>query len=199
MVAATTPSAAHPHVWVTIKAELIYAADGTLSGVRHAWTFDDMFSAYATQGLPAKVKGQFTREELSALAQTNIDSLKDYHYFTFAKINGKKQSAMFGEPVDYWLDYNPAKTELTLHFTLPVKKPTAGQLAVEIYDPEFFVDFGLADTAPVKLTGAPANCTFTTEKPHDESFAPSQRSFNMSEANAGMGVNFANKIDVKCP
>ena len=41
---------AHPHVWATIKTDLLYAADGSVTGVRHAWTFDDMFSAFATVG-----------------------------------------------------------------------------------------------------------------------------------------------------
>ena len=45
---------AHPHVWVTMKSELVYAPDGSVTGVRHAWTFDDMFSTYATQGLESK-------------------------------------------------------------------------------------------------------------------------------------------------
>src|SRR5438477_757487 len=42
---------AHPHVWVTMKSEVVYAPDGSVTGVRHAWTFDDMFSAFAVQGL----------------------------------------------------------------------------------------------------------------------------------------------------
>lgn len=196
----TTQSFAHPHVWVTMKAELVYAADGTLTGVRHAWTFDDMFSSYATQGIPSKTKGQFTREELHDLAKTNIESLKDYRYFNFAKVDGKKQSGLFGEPIDYWLDYDGAKPALTLHFTLPLKKPIpTPQFALEVYDPEFFIDFGLADKDAIKLTGAPASCTFTTTKPHDESFAPSARTDNSSEVNAGMGMNFANTIAVQCP
>lgn len=199
LILTATQTFAHPHVWVTMKAELVYAADGSLTGVRHAWTFDDMFSSYATRGVPAKTKGHFTREELHDLAQTNIESLKEYRYFTFAKIDGKKQSGLFSEPTDYWLDYDAAKTALTLHFTLPLKKPTAtGQFVLEVYDPEFFIDFGLADNNPIKLSGAPASCTFTMEKPHDESFAPSQRTDNMSEINAGMGMNFANKIAVQC-
>src|SRR5262245_16266071 len=41
---------AHPHVWITSASELIYTADGTITGVRHACTFDDMFSTYALQG-----------------------------------------------------------------------------------------------------------------------------------------------------
>ena len=51
---ATTAVQAHPHVWVTMKSELLYAPDGTVTGVRHAWTFDDMFSTFATQGLESK-------------------------------------------------------------------------------------------------------------------------------------------------
>ena len=75
-------ASAHPHVWVTMKSELVYAADGTITGVRHAWTFDDMFSTYATQGLESKKKGEFTREELEPLAKVNVESLKEYDYFT---------------------------------------------------------------------------------------------------------------------
>jgi ABC-type uncharacterized transport system substrate-binding protein len=48
---------AHPHVWVTMKSEVLYALDGTVTGVRHAWSFDDMFSTFATQGLDSKEKG----------------------------------------------------------------------------------------------------------------------------------------------
>src|SRR5438105_588503 len=94
---------AHPHVWVTMKSELVYAADGSVTGVRHAWAFDEMFSTFATQGLETKQKGVFTREDLAPLAQVNIDSLKDFDYFTFAKANGRKTP--FDGPADYWLDF----------------------------------------------------------------------------------------------
>src|ERR1041384_7993165 len=77
------PVSAHPHVWVTMKSEIVYAPDGTITGVRHAWAFDDMFSAFATQGLDAKKKGEFTREELAPLAEVNVSSLKEYDYFTY--------------------------------------------------------------------------------------------------------------------
>jgi len=38
---------AHPHVWITARSEVVYASDGTITGVRHAWTFDEMFTTYA--------------------------------------------------------------------------------------------------------------------------------------------------------
>jgi ABC-type uncharacterized transport system substrate-binding protein len=199
----TAAAQAHPHVWVTMKTELIYAPDGSLTGVRHAWAFDDMFSAFATQGLEAKTPGQFTRAELQPLAQINVESLKEYDYFTRAIINGKRQKGVFGDPVDYWLDYDPKETVLTLHFTLPLKNPVnAKQLIIEIYDPEFFVDFGFAENVPTKLVDAPSQCTLTNEKPSDGNFPATRRldkSFMTSEANIGMGMKFANKISVTCP
>src|SRR6201997_4676613 len=97
---------AHPHVWVTFHSEILYAADGSMTGIRHAWTFDDMFSAYALQGTPHAKKGQYTRENHVSLARVNIDSWKEYGYFTFARADGKKLK--FSDPVDYWLDYKNA-------------------------------------------------------------------------------------------
>src|ERR1700694_32842 len=84
LVLAAAAASAHPHVWVTMHSELVYAPDGTVTGVRHHWAFDDMFSAFATQGLESKEKDKFTREELNPLAKVNIESLKEYEYFTYA-------------------------------------------------------------------------------------------------------------------
>src|SRR5689334_16060957 len=80
---------AHPHVWVTVTSEIIYDANGTVTGVRQAWKFDDMYSAFATEGLEQKTKGVFTREELAGLADVNITNLKESDFFTYAKAGGK--------------------------------------------------------------------------------------------------------------
>src|SRR5947207_5593004 len=119
LVIATAAARAHPHIWVTVKSELVYAPDGTVTGVRHAWTFDDMFSVFATQGLETKTKGVFTREELAPLAEVNVTSLKEYDYFTYATLDGKKVS--FVDPKDYWLEFNDSV--LTLHLVLPLQTP----------------------------------------------------------------------------
>ena len=95
----TAVAEAHPHVWITARSEVVYGPDGAMTGVRHAWTFDDMFTTYALQGITAKTKGAYTREELAPLAQTNVESLKEFGFFTFAKSDGKKTK--FNEPTDY--------------------------------------------------------------------------------------------------
>src|SRR6202030_612564 len=120
--------------------ELIYGPNGSVTAIRHAWTFDDMFSTYALQGIVAKKKGDYTREELAPLAQTNVESLKEFGFFTFAKVDNKKQK--FADPIDYYLEYKAAA--LVLHFTLPFKSTVkVRQLALEIFDPTYFVDFSL--------------------------------------------------------
>lgn len=189
---------AHPHVWITATSELLYAEDGSITGVRHAWTFDDMFSAYAVQGLEAKRKGAYTREELGPLAQTNVESLKEYAYFTFARADGKKER--FNEPVDYFLDYKD--TGLTLHFTLPLKNPVKPkQLVLEVFDRSFFIDFQMAKDNPVKLVGAPASCQMKLDRPSDGTATAqklNEQTF-MDGPNANFGMMFANKITVDCP
>jgi ABC-type uncharacterized transport system substrate-binding protein len=198
LVLGASMAQAHPHVWITATSELIYAPDGAITGVRHAWTFDDMFSTYALQGIETKTKGVYSREELSSLAQTNVESLKEFKFFTFARADGKKEK--FEEPVDYFLEYKDAA--LTLHFTLPLKTPLKSkELALEVFDPAFFIDFRFADKDPVKLVGAPAACQMKFQRPNDGSANAQkldEQTF-LSGQNSNYGMMFANKITVACP
>jgi ABC-type uncharacterized transport system substrate-binding protein len=195
------PAHAHPHVWVTMKSELVYAPDGSVTGIQQHWAFDDMFSAFATQGIAGKAKGTFTREELAPLAQTNVESLKEYKYFTYATADGKP--AEFADPLPgYWLDYK--NSVLVLNFVLPFKHPVkAKYLRVEIYDPTIFVDFEFSKTKPVELLNAPKGCKLDVVLPQDITAAQSQKLgeafFNSLSASQNWGAQFANKILVNCP
>jgi ABC-type uncharacterized transport system substrate-binding protein len=191
---------AHPHVWVTMQTELVYAPDGSITGIRHAWSFDDMFSTFATQGLESKEKGKFTRDELAPLAKVNVESLKEYDYFTYATADGKK-AELTDPAAGYWLDYKDQV--LTLNFLLPFKAPVkAKELKVEIYDPSIFVDFAFAKDNPVQLAGAP-KCKFDVVLPREMTFAEGKAlsQIPVDEKNTTMawGAQFASKILVHCP
>jgi ABC-type uncharacterized transport system substrate-binding protein len=196
-------ASAHPHVWVTVQSQLVYAPDGAVTGVRHAWTFDDMFSAFAVQGIEAKKKGEYTREELAPLAEVNVTSLKEYDFFTHGQADGKKIE--FSEPpAGYYLEFNKKDAALTLHFVLPLKAPVkAKDLTLEIYDREYFVDFSFKDKEPAKLVGAPAQCKLTVGRPQEMGAALSQRLSQLGpdqrDPSLTIGAEFANKISVKCP
>jgi ABC-type uncharacterized transport system substrate-binding protein len=191
-----TAAQAHPHVWVTSSSELIYAADGSITGVRHAWTFDDMFTTYALQGIETKTKGVYSREELAPLAKDNVENLKEFGFFTFAKADGKKQK--FEEPVDYFLEYKDSA--LTLHFTLPLKAPVKSkQLALDIFDPAFFIDFKFEEKDPIKLVGAPAACQLKVQRPGEADVKKLTEEMVASGDNSNYGAIYANKIFVNCP
>jgi ABC-type uncharacterized transport system substrate-binding protein len=194
---AAAPASAHPHVWITMNTELIYAPDGSVTGIRHHWVFDDMYSAFATQGLESKEKGKFTREELADLAKVNVESLKEYDYFTVVTADGVK-SALNPPAPDYWLDYKDEV--LTLHFTLPFKAPVKPrELKVEVYDPTFFISFELAKEMPVRLVNAPTQCKLDVQPPRKLSFWEEKKLAEEATDNPGnWGAAFANKILVTC-
>jgi ABC-type uncharacterized transport system substrate-binding protein len=182
--------------------QLIYAPDGSITGIDHDWAFDDMFSAFAVQGLESKVKGQFTKDELAPLAKVNVESLKEYKYFTYVTADGVKTPLTDPAP-GYWLDYKDSI--LTLHFTLPFKTPVKAKLLkVEIYDPTIFVDFEFAKDTPVQFAGtSPPGCKLDVVLPKDITASQSQQLgeafFNALSASSNWGEQFANRILVNCP
>ena len=190
---------AHPHVWVTLKSDLVFAPDGKIAAVRHAWTFDDMFSAHASQGLDKNGDGKLSREELSELAEVNVTSLEEFNYFSAGKSGGK--DVEFGKPTDYWLDADKDNV-LTLHFTLPLKsRSTASDFLLEISDPSFFVDLSFPENAKVDLVGAPAGCAAALERPKGVEMDTSKLSesfFESLTASSQFGSQFASRIVLRC-
>jgi ABC-type uncharacterized transport system substrate-binding protein len=192
VLALPTGAMAHPHVWISVVAELVYAPDGSLTAVRQVWTFDEMFSAFAVRGIEQKTQGAFTREELGPLAKTYMDGLKDFGYFTFVKLDGERQDDVFAGPLDYFIDYDAKQSTITLNFTLPLKsaKP-AKAFEVLIYDPQLYFYLSFARFDPVHLIGAPAQCRPLVKTSADEA-APA------SGAIAGMVTTSTSTIWVKC-
>jgi len=151
VLAAASTAAAHPHVFVDGALKLNLDSAGRLASATNIWTFDAPFSAFATQGLDTNRDGKLSGEELAPLAQTNMDALSYYHFFTY--VSAAETQSEFGAPEDYFLTM--AKKRLTLHFTLPLKKPIGldNSVNVEVFDPEYFVAFSFTGkaTAPVKI------------------------------------------------
>ena len=165
LAGAARPALAHPHVWVTASATVLYDHNA-IAGLQQAWTFDEFYTQQAIEGLDKNGDGKYDRQELSELAQVNMDGLKEFNYFTFAKLG--TEDLKFKPPVDYWLEYSDKKI-LTLHFTLPLEKPVpadATGFAFSVSDPSYFIAFDLAKDKPIKLgPGAPPGCAATITDP----------------------------------
>ena len=192
---------AHPHVWVAARAQILFAPDGRIAAIRHTWTFDEMYSAFATQGLGKDGKPP-TKEELAPLAKTNVESLAEFQYFTLAKTGPKAYE--FGEPKDYELEADDKK-QVTLTFTLPLKEPVSAKkpFTFMVYDPTYFVDFQLADDNPLTLKNAPAGCSVTTLRPEplnaSDSGKLNESFFSGLSPGSDFGIKLAPRSIVACP
>lgn len=155
---------AHPHVFVSARAEILYGPNGTVTGLKHVWSFDEAYSAYITQGLDKNSDGKLTPDELAELAKVNMESLPDVGFFTIAKANGKTQE--FVTPTDAALAFD--NKILTLTYILPLKTPAVANrsFGIEIGDPTYFVAFDIVDAADAVTTrDAPQGCVVRVARP----------------------------------
>ena len=195
------PAAAHPHVWVTVKSQIVFDAAGKVAAIRHAWTFDEMYSAFQTQGLSKDGK-RATKADMAALAKLQAEQLAEFDFFTVAKAGGRKQA--YATPTEVSLEEGEDKL-VTLRFTLPLKQAaSAGRaFALQVYDPTYFVSFEYDKAGAVTLEAAPAGCTVNVVEPppliaedakkKDESF------FTGLSPGAEFGVKLASRAVVACP
>lgn len=194
------PAAAHPHVFVVVKSEVVFDSQGRVSGVRHDWTFDDMYSAFVTAGVNADGKPA-TQAQLQPLAETNVGDLAEYGYFTSVKAAGQKVE--FGPPEAISMVENANKL-VTLRFTVPLKQPaSAGRaLTLQVYDPTYFVSFDF-DKNGVTLSSAPAGCSLSVSQPNPLAESESKRLgeafFSGLSPGADFGIKMASRAVVACP
>jgi ABC-type uncharacterized transport system substrate-binding protein len=199
VVGLASPALAHPHVWVTARAEVVFAPDGKVTGVRHNWTFDEAYTAYVTQGLDKDNNGKLTPEELQDLANENAASLNEFDYFTVLKARGKPQA--FDSPREARMSME--KTQVSMSFFLPLKAPasSSGAVSIEIEDPTFFVYFSLSEgQAAVSLAHAPQGCvtSIAKAKPLDATMQQILQDEGAIQTQ-DIGIEYSNRAIIACP
>src|SRR5438105_1697105 len=159
LLAGTAPVSAHPHMWIDMRSYVVFDARGLITGIDLEWTFDDGYAQMALDGLDTNGDGVYSQDELAPLTKENIESLKEYNYFTYPRVNGKL--VPIGAVTEYGQVYSNNK--LTLHFQAPLVTavdPRKDEFLYKIYDPEFFIDIEYPDKTSVGFVGtAPKSCT----------------------------------------
>lgn len=92
---------AHPHVWVSVETTVVYQ-NGSFTGVKQRWLFDEFYSAQAIEGLDTNRDGKLDRAELAELAKVNMEGLKEFDYFTFPTLAG--QPLKVGDAAEAYLE-----------------------------------------------------------------------------------------------
>lgn len=199
-ILAIPTASGHPHVWVTVETEVIFGPNKEITGFRHKWTFDEFYTEFAIQGLDTNNDGIYSEEELKPLAQTNVEALKEFEYFTFPVLAGKK--VLLKEPTDYHLEYK--NKLLTLYFSLPLETPIQAKeinaFSFSIYDPGFYVALTFDQRNPIKLVSAkPLNCSPRIgDKPAGKETPLSQSFGENIDPASNFGSQFAQKVTLDC-
>lgn len=169
MVAATcVPARAHPHVWVAVETTLLYE-NGAFVGIKQKWTFDELYTSMAVEGLDKNKDGRFDRAELAELTKVNIEGLKDFDYFTHVTLAG--EPLKLGTARDYWQEHKDGVLSLyfTVTFATPVLTEARG-LTFAVYDPTYFIAFDLAKGNGARLgPGAPGDCVLKVGETQSDS------------------------------
>lgn len=196
------PVHAHPHVWISAKAEVVFNPDGQVAGIRHHWTFDEAYTAYVTQGLDQDGDGKLTPEELQDLANENAAGLTEFDYFTTMKVKGKPQA--FDPPREARMTMDDKQVAMSFFLPLKAPAPVNGPLSIEISDSTFFVYFSLADQSSVTLADGPEGCVtrVAKAKPLDaamQKILQDEGAIQAAAPGANFSVEYSNKAIVACP
>jgi nickel/cobalt transporter (NicO) family protein len=136
LAALPLPALAHPHIWIEVRTTVV--GDGErLVGLRHAWTFDPMFSSWEVQGMDANGDGRYDRAELAPLAARYAETLPPWGFFTEVRSRDGLEHALVGR--ELVADYDDGRMTLHLDLVLAEALPLADLEQVRVHDRTFFV------------------------------------------------------------
>ena len=205
LLAWPSAASAHPHVWVSMRSQVVFTENGLIKGVGLDWTFDDAYTTMALDGLDSDGDGVYSPAEIAPLTKENIESLKGYDYFTAMRFNDEKQP--IGDVTEYGQTWS--KDGLALHFIVPLKTPldpAMGEFSYKIYDPEFFVAIDYVDKDPVAVSGnMPRQCQLVVKPVPTEADLEQTRLMLSTkgtdwkpENNEDFGALFAQLVLIQC-
>lgn len=195
LLAPQAPALAHPHVFVDAALELDVADNGDLRAIRHEWTFDDMYSAFAVQGLPRE-KGGPTRAALAKLAEEIIEKLDDVDHFTRAQGDGHELQSTGVR--DARASFEDGRLKLSFTLMLRAIGGAGDYVRVQVFDPQYVVAITLKDE--VQLSG-PARCTRALTRPRPLDAADARQLDDSTRTNQlapDFGAKLATTVTLDC-
>lgn len=146
------PAAAHPHAYLEYGVTLRFDAAKRIAALDVIWLMDEMYSAYATDGLDVDRDGRIEPDELAPLARENLNTLREWGYFTYVKHDGRRIPLGPAEGGGSRMDGG----RIEMRFTLPLGEPLdprRGQVTFSSFDPTFYIDVTPLRGHPFALEG----------------------------------------------
>ena len=203
--ACSSAALAHPHVWADMQSSVVFTDDGLIKGIDIEWTFDDNYSQVALEGLDLDGDGLYSQTELAPLTKENMESLKDYDYFTVIRANGEQmKTGLATNAGQIW-----SNNRLRLHFQVPLVTPLdpkKSAFMVKVYDPEFFIAMDYVKDDPVDVVGnMPKGCNLVVKPVPTDAELDQTRSMLATkgkdwkpEVAEDFGAIFAQAVSILC-
>lgn len=142
----------HPHIWVDYRLTFLFDQKG-LAGIKHHWTFDEMFTEMMLESHDKNKDKKLSSEETKSLKMKAFNNLKEYGYFNHIKIADKEFQ------VKSVKDFSASivNGRLVYEFLVPCRvqaEKTAKVVAVSVFDESFYTDLQPATKTP-KVLGPP--------------------------------------------
>lgn len=142
-------AAAHPHVYIDAALDLIYDEQGRLTGVKVGWSYDELYSLLIVEDLALDPDGDsvLTPDERATLQGFDADWEPGFDGRLYLHVGG--QPVALAPPQDFDADYRDGR--VISHHLRPLAQPLPGDasLQVQVYDPEFYVDFSMPDAPAI--------------------------------------------------
>ncbi|WP_174802761.1 DUF1007 family protein [Martelella limonii] len=197
---AATGAAAHPHVFVDARLEVVADDDGNVTALQNVWRFDEFFSSSVIMDYDTNMDNQLAGDELTEIGETVRQSLAEYGYYTQITDNG--EDVPLAEPDVIHADM--VDGQLLLIFSAKPSKPVKldGHLTFGIYDASMYtaIDFQ-RDEDLVMIGSAFDRCKHTVVRPDpDQIISENNDALTAAFFNdpTDMSKLFATRLDLTC-
>ncbi|MCI4665409.1 MAG: DUF1007 family protein [Neomegalonema sp.] len=150
------PAAAHPHMFVDAKAELVADAEGRVTGLRVLMRIDELTTLYVLEENAIKSVAQpLTQAQSAKIGAAMVTGLATYGYFTDLRIGDKRLK--FSRASAHNVRLEKGKLAATLILELEAAaKIDAEAIKLSLYDPTYFA--AVSTIAPPTLPTQMARC-----------------------------------------
>ncbi len=185
-----------------MKADMILDEQGQLIAIRQHWAFDTYFSMVTLADAMNEHGDKQTG--LTKMADQMIHNLTQYRYFSVLTIDGIEIE--LPRPSSYQLTENTHQEQsiLELEMRFDIARPTVirdKNLTWSVFDPTYYIAMNYWKVENVSVKGGTdAQCRLNLDSP-SPSFELIEYAQNLDRTRRdtdGLGVNFAEKVQITC-
>ena len=158
----------HAHIWIH-GAVIVRFDEQGMSGFRHEWVMDEMFSNMLIHDYDKNSNDKFEPDEEKDLYEHAFMNLKNYEYFTHTKIDGKKFA------VKYVKDFKVKIVNDTVvyQFFVPCHVKAGKEereVKISVYDESFYTNITILKNQVFLEDYSGFDCKYEIKKNKDEAY-----------------------------